>query len=279
MWSCFKQYWLPHHRSVIIENTSSFSPDDIIEYNRIEEDLQAILRPLNFMENIFLCAKYSIRRQYITSNSRIYNFFRVFCIILNRCFHTNQIIDWNITVWNERNTTLHFYSTLCVSISGFIGYMLYLTGDSVSTVSNIVLSRYNILLALKIQCALSSLRINRSQVTGIIICSWCCVIISNIYSISWVIFYCCYYGNINIVTIVTAYASISYEISVAYAFILIKLTDKLLQQWINECRALSLEDSENVENVDKLFIVYCDIQEIYMIIEKTFQHLVSFEPS
>nr|WCC57963.1 gustatory receptor 32 [Papilio polytes] len=52
----------------------NYSPNEIFLDNSIERDIQLFLRPLNLLHYVTLSTKYSIRYNFITSNSRFVNF-------------------------------------------------------------------------------------------------------------------------------------------------------------------------------------------------------------
>ncbi|PZC77095.1 hypothetical protein B5X24_HaOG200745 [Helicoverpa armigera] len=275
MFSYLKEYFKLYKMSTV-ENISRVPSDNICENNRIEEDLQLILRPLNFMQGLFFCAKYSIRGKSITCTTRGYHLLRVICVIVAHGYNAYLFIVNSIAFWNNPIASSFFYSSLCLWVSSFIAYILYMIGDSLNSIVNISMSHLNIVLVLKIQHVLSFLRLRRSDVKGSIICSWACVIIANILSFGWIAYFCATAPEINYIPIITSYASITYEINVIYAFTLLNLTTKMLNVCINEFRTSScLKASENVKYLHELFHTYCNILEIYMIIEKTFQHMVS----
>ncbi|PZC77092.1 hypothetical protein B5X24_HaOG200742 [Helicoverpa armigera] len=259
-----------------VENISAVTSEDRFQNNKVEEDLQSIFKPFNFMMNLFLCAKYSVRGKCFTPNTRFYNWFRLICVIVNRCFNLRQFIIWHYTIKKTHFVFSYYYGHLCINIGSAIIYILYLTGDLIISVSTITQSDYNIFLVIKMQEVLKSLKINGSEIKGFLSFSWWSVIISNILSIGYIILYCFTLADmVSIVDVISAYASISYEIHVLYALLLLKLTNKMLTVWIKEFRnSRNLGDSTNEEYINRMFFIYWDVQDIYMTIEKTFHHTV-----
>ncbi|PZC77093.1 hypothetical protein B5X24_HaOG200743, partial [Helicoverpa armigera] len=269
MCSYFKEYFESCQELIIIKD---ISPEADFGNNIVDEDLQSILRPLNLMQSLFLSAKYCIRDKNITSTTRFYTFLRIIFVLVHRCFQAYQIIVWNTNMFNENSTSPNYYSMLYLCIASTVGFFIYFIGDVISIISNIVFRRSNILLVLKIQHVFSFLRLNRNEIRGFIVSSWVLVIVSNVMSLSFVVYYVFTFAEVHFITMFTAYASISFEINVLYAFILLKLTENMLREWIKK-----FEATRNIDDSEKLFQVfgiYWDTLEIYMIIEKTFQHMV-----
>ena len=242
----------------------------------IEKDLQSVLRPLNLMQSLFLCAKYSIRDNIITCNTSVYNFSRVLCTVIYRCFCLHFLIGMIKFLHNKFWGAHSFLYCLCFTVDFF----MYLVGDLMNCFSNIMQSDHNILLVLKIQHVLNVLQINKkdNELRNLIIYNWTYVIILNILSIGFVICYCFtmlkYF--VSFFEITTAYASIAFDINIVYALALLKLTKYMLYVWIAQVqKSTNRLEFETAEYWDKMLEVYLHILDIYLIIEKTFRHMVS----
>ncbi|PZC77090.1 hypothetical protein B5X24_HaOG200740 [Helicoverpa armigera] len=99
---------------------------------------------------LFLCTKYSIREKVMTNNKRLYDWFRVICVIVGRCFNMYQFVNIirNYKVLGQYSSS-YDYGNLWICIGAAIGYSLYLIGDFTISLSTIVMSNFNILLIFK----------------------------------------------------------------------------------------------------------------------------------
>ncbi|PZC79316.1 hypothetical protein B5X24_HaOG201014, partial [Helicoverpa armigera] len=239
--------------------------------NKIEEDLESILKPLNIMQSLFICAKYSIRNRIITHNSKLYNALRVFCTCIYSCIYLYRMIS------QDHQTINKSWRKFWFGMAWIAGFILYMVGDLINTISNIKHSHKNILLVLKIQHVLSILRISGTDLRIFVCYSWASVIILNIFSISYVICYC-FTTNIIIFEIISAYTSIAHDINIAYAIILMKLNEKMVRVFMEELESSKCDDSKIEEYWNRMLNMYLNILEIYNIIWKTFQQMLVLLP-
>ena len=209
MFSYLKKYFKSNRSTYLIGGVTTASSIEILHNYVIKKDLQSVLRPLNLMQNLFLCGKYAIRDNIITYNSYIYNFTRVFCILIFRCVLLNEwvnyIIEDCLKAWGSNST---FYS--CVLV---LDYVMLLSRDLVITVSNIMHSHNNIMIVLNIQHMFKVLKINSNEFRCSVICNWVWIVGLNILYIGCTAsFY--FVFNLDAIDIISIYACINFEVCI-----------------------------------------------------------------
>lgn len=263
----------PNASTIKVENVLMAPSNKILLNNVIEEELQSILRPFNLMQSLFICAKYSIRNNIITSNTNLYYFIRMLLTLIYRGACLCQVIGMVGRLHNE----FWGINSLFFCVGYFINFIIYLIGDLVHGFFNILHSHYNILLVLKIQHVLRVLQIKSDEIRSFIVYNWTYTFIFNLLSISYVICYCFTIAEISILEIITAYASIAYDINVIYALLLLKLLQKMLRVWIGKVQnSRNLEELQTEEYWNVMLDVYLHILDGYMIIQTTFQQMVCY---
>ena len=257
---------------ISIENVPTVSYKKTLYNNVIQEDLQSVLRPLNLMQSILFCAKYSIRDNIINSNTRVSSFLRVLCMFLLQCTSFYYLVVSNVT-FSDSNMALK----VCFFVCSTADFFLLFIGDLINSYLNITYSYYNILLVLKIQYVLRFLQINKTELKSVFVCNWICIISLNIFYILYITYlYLCFF-HVSIISFILAYASIAFDLNIMYALLVLMLVQKLLQVWIeNVSKLRNNEDSYSEVFWDKTFNIYLNIQEIFIVMETIFRHMVSF---
>ena len=248
-----------------------FLSNEVFLKNVIETDLHSLLRPLNLMHDAFLYAKYSIRDNVISSNTYLYNFLTVFCILLFWCYDLYHLISVFIQISEQWGIYKWFYR-----LSNTFDWFVYLCGHLMNSFLNIVQSNFNIILVLKIQHVIRDLQINSKKLKCFTASNWTWVTSLNIIWICYVISFFCVFPNIALVDCISLYTCIVFDVNVIYALTLLKLLEKMTRVWIAEVlRTRNMEESEREEYWKLMFNVYMNILQIYTIIEMTFRQLVS----
>nr|XP_037866980.1 uncharacterized protein LOC119628533 [Bombyx mori] len=117
---------------------------EVLLYNNVDTDLQDMLRPLNFIQTIYLSPKYTIKDGYITPNS-------LFCNILSAA---GAIVFFSICVYRiltaSKIGTFEGFSTTLL-ITKYFDAILFSLGFVANAYVSIRLSHLNVLLYLKLQ--------------------------------------------------------------------------------------------------------------------------------
>lgn len=215
------------------------------------------------MQSLFICAKYSIHDNFITSNTITYNcigitFAAIFCIL----------------VFYQLVISIHNWKKISLGWCNVYDFFFFSVGLIINYFSNITTCNNNILLILKIQHVQRVLKIDGIYLKNLVASNWAYVIVLNfIYVMEMVFFWMCFSLD-NILDILGNYFSISFDINIVYATFFINLMRKTLGVWIKDMQLLRFdEDSDSHWNI--MFDLYLNILKAYKIFEKTFRLLVS----
>lgn len=256
---------------MIVKEATREQYKEVLLDNRIDEDIQSVLRPLNLVQNIFLCAKYSIKDNYITSNSLCYNCCSVFSTVLYICFLTLLLLGiLAMFYWNFAILTL-FLRHLYQCFSCFVVY-------GVNVAANIIHMNNNVFLVLKIQYAYRILEIKRDHFKSLAIVNWICVVVLN-----FLYFLEKFEYNIDFVEVknrivgsLVTYPNVLFEINIVYAIVIINLLRRALNIWMERVRKLTCEEMLRERNWNEMFKVYSSVLEAYTLCEQTFRLIVRF---
>lgn len=251
-----------------MKNTTTVAYKEVLLNNFIEEDLQSLFKPLDMMQKLFICAKYSIKDNFITSNSRKYNCIGLLIVVI---FHILVFIQLVISIvnWKGASTTLGWCN--------FFDFFFFSLGFIINYCSIIIHCNSNALLVLKIQHVHRILKIDRRLYNSLVISNWAYVIILNVLYLVGTFFYGLPFSFSNIVDLISGYSSISFDINVVYAIFFVNLLRRTLNVWIEEMQvSKNFGDLSDEAHLKVMYDLYLDILEAFKIFETTFCLLVSF---
>ncbi|PZC79304.1 hypothetical protein B5X24_HaOG201001 [Helicoverpa armigera] len=234
--------------------------------NMVDNDLQALLRPLNLVPRLLFCASYRIRHNFICPNSFLYNVLVVFYFVSFRCLALYTVIYLCIYI-----VDFHGGSKIFFTLFDCLDFTIFSIGFLINTYVCFKESDNNILLILKIQYVLRNLNVSRLCLKSLIASSWWSVILIHAFFIVSGTYYCYYFSELRITDVLTQYPTILFDVNVIYASLLIKLLEKTLRVWIEAVQKQNIDNSERERHLEMLFDVYFNIQGAYKIIDKTFQ--------
>ncbi|KAF9799863.1 hypothetical protein SFRURICE_017097 [Spodoptera frugiperda] len=264
-----KKYSKLNHIPFMIQRRSTTIPNGVLLGNKVGEDLQTVLKPVNLMQKILFCAKYSIRNNVITAKSYLYIILRIIIVFLFRCIS----VDFEFISFKSLENDLRMlYTFLCCSTD----IILYVTGDFLDSLSIISHSRHNILLVLNIQYLFNVLQIKGEELKSLVFCSWVYIIILNMFSISYILFYIFVSLNWSVIEVIMAYMTIVFDVNIVNALILLKLIRHIIRTWIRR-----VENSRSVGRLEHgelrtILDCYQTIQESYIIIVKVFRLMIVY---
>ncbi|PZC77058.1 hypothetical protein B5X24_HaOG200707 [Helicoverpa armigera] len=250
MFPCFKH-----------EGQSDPSSEDVVH-----EDLQSVLKPLNLMQAPFFLSKYTIRNNCIKPNSIIYNLMAVISMLIFRIVNVYKIVVFPFVTKVNSSVTLFLY------VSQILDTVFYTVGFVLNNYLNIVYSRINIGLVLKLQFVHRVLNINRRNLKSLIIYNWIFVVSLYSYFIFIGIFSWITYPFITLYSYILVVSALSFDMNIVYALRLIKLLTQLLRFWlmeIQELRNLGVCRSDESYWM-KMFDVFKNIVEAYKTIQDLF---------
>lgn len=250
--------------NVLIQNVSRPQYAEVLLNNIVDKDLQLVLKPLNLAQNLFFCAKFSIRDNFVTSNSRCYNYFSIFCAILYTIFLSILLIISCVYLFSRTTVLIIILQMFYQAYSACFGY-------TVNIISNIVHCNNNVCLLLKIQHVLRSLKIDGRYLRRVLFFNWIAVVFISILYIL---------GKINenfkieVNTIIIQSPTILFEVNILYATCIVKLLKKALNVWTAEVKMPITQGLEDKCYWNKMFKMYLNILESYDLFQKTFRLLV-----
>nr|XP_049701653.1 uncharacterized protein LOC126055630 [Helicoverpa armigera] len=249
---------------------------DLLQNNKIEDDLQSMLRPLNFMQNILLYAKYSIRNNHIYCNTYFYNCFSLLSWFIYRCFSLIHLISVIKSAasgkkgWGEHSTRYFIFASV-------VDYVIFVIGDLTRAFLNITQSQHNVSLILKIQHVLEALQINKFKLKYYVIFNWSFIIFINSCFIVFFCFFVYTFDDVSVFDIFAGYISINHDTNIMFTIFFLKLMTKMLRVWIKK-----VENSRNLDNLvgnedwNILFDVFANIQEAYTIVDKSCRLMITY---
>ncbi|PZC77050.1 hypothetical protein B5X24_HaOG200699 [Helicoverpa armigera] len=238
--------------------------------NVIGKDAQAWLKPWNLMDALFICSKFKIKDNVISSNSLFYNIMSItsclvlvliyFYCIFKDCFH----IAWE-------GLLLAKYVHYCFE------YLVYVIGVIIAYFFNIKNRHSNVVFALKIQRICEIFKIHGKSLKSLIVLNWVLVIVLNSYQVFWVFFF--YYAfsryGFPIEELVPNYFNIQFDVNAVHTSRIMKLMWQTLRTWLEGLQNVYIVEDEDVEHYwRKIIAVYKEIIEAYDIFRKSFQVLV-----
>ena len=220
------------------------------------------------MQNLFICGKYSIRYNFITSNSRRYNFIGIFVAVTFRCIIIIQLMI-SIAHWKGKEST-------AIGWCNFFDIFFFSIGLIINYCSNIINCNDHAILVLKIQHVHRVLKIDGKVLKDLVISNWAYVIALNIFYFIIIAYYGWFFAFGNILDLISGYCTISLDINIVYAIFVINLLKRTLNEWIK-----NVQESGNVEILSNdsylavMYDLYLNILKAFKIFQKTFRLLVS----
>lgn len=246
--------------------------EEVLLNNVIEKDLQSVLRPLNFIQHCFICSKYTIRDNFITSNSLKYNLFGLICALFYRgCL----LYDFGFIAYLNWYTFLItlFLRVGYQNLTLAIGYLLHF-------VCNILYGNDNVVLIVNVQNLIRTFKLERKHLKCFIIFNWFWVLFLNIVFISQNFrhFIIIDLKNFNIHDVIGYIPSILLDINIVYAIFFINLLKKLLTVMIEELvrSTVRVINTRRRSHWTEFYNSFAKILETYELFQKTFRLLVSF---
>lgn len=230
--------------------------------NKLDKDIQRIIRPFNIILSIFFSSKFKIRDNHITESQKKYHliifflvsFFNVICInVMFSKRDSKDQIDFDL---KSETVFLVLYS---------ICYILLVT-------CNIIHSSTNVSLILKIQDIHRTININKN-IKSFITWNW----------IFFFLLFCDYiltsivYTRMDINHFVDVSAdlfTLAFNFNLLYGIRLMSLLVKYLEEWTKNIQIM--EAGDNNVYCNKLYVSYRNILEAYKLHSKIFRLLVSF---
>lgn len=235
--------------------------------NIIVEDFQSMLRPLNLMQNIFFCAKYRIRNNFITKNSYCYKYLPILLCLAYITYLACLIYSFIYL--------LHFdVLFLSIALSIFYQFFSCFLGYLLNIISNTIHKKNNILLVLKIQDVYTRLKINRKDIKYLVIFNWAAVVTLNVLYIIEKTDFDPEITIYRVINVLFTYTNVLFELNVVYTVFFVKLLRKVLNVWVEETKTPRSEDLQSVCHWNSMFKVYTNILEAYQLFQETFRLLV-----
>ena len=239
-----------------------------INENVVDKYIQSIVKPMNIMDALFVCAKYSIRDDVITPNSRRYSAMSVSAAIIL------TVIVYIMFFMSPNTTGLDVLNYYFINIYDII---LYFCGFFLDALTKIGQRLNNVAFVLKIQNVHRILNLNGSSFNCFIITNWACVIAINCFHLSWMCMYFFTFYKIGVANILTSYICIRFDMNIICAARNLKLLNKTLNSWMTElCRANFVNDAADDQYWEIIFQSYVDITQTFEIHEKSFHRQVGY---
>lgn len=234
--------------------------------NVINKDLQSILKPLNMMQSLFMCAKYKIRDGLITANNLSYCFLSVLALILVGIIN---VYTMYLEITSDETTPVLSIVVWIDYISNAIFVML---SFSLTYYTNMIYRYDNVLLFLKVQNANKILEIDSRKQMRI---NWLVIVfLISLYFFS-LLYFCCAFEGIGVWEVTALGFDMLMDINLIYASRFLNLLRNYLAVWVKVVNSTQLTGEIDDGSWNKLFTAFMDIVEAYQLLAKTFRGLVS----
>lgn len=252
-------------------------PKECLLNNRLNDDLQSFLKPLELTQLTMMQMKYTIRDNYITPNSYSYN---IISFIIRILFLMSVNYGYAYQVMLKTNN-LNIWTT---GVPAFLVGEIILNFNLICLcILNVKHSQLNVQLIVHIQESKNAIKYLKSDIKDLIICNWIYILIayfmSSIIGIGWFIF------KMNIYMIMHAYCWVFFDVSAIYAVCIIKLLKRCLIDWLKEMKyrtEMSVEDFLETEDLEYIRSHWKELQDgfenlskAYKIYGKVFSMVVS----
>ena len=245
---------------------------EVLLKNRLDIEVHKIAQSFNFVLNLLLASKYSVRDSHIYPRDKTYQLFAFSCAVLvnSLCIYRTYSVDiTDIYMKNLESKLLQLFAVFY--------FITYLIGFTTMFILDLVHKNNYVLLIMMIQTVHRSIDFSRS-IRSFISWNWITtisIIFINIF-ISAVYYSSAYYDYV--IDIVCDYiADIMFttlDINLVIATRIITLLKKYLGEWIQEIHKMN-DVHENYEQCIKMFGKYKNIMKVYELHKKIFQVLVS----
>lgn len=239
----------------------------VLSDNLVDKDVQSMLFPLNLMQNIFLCPKYSIRGNFISQNSSLSNFASLCGTVALIALYFYRIYKFYSD--NDIRTYVNF-----MYISSYFDFGLFCIGFIMNYIVGVIKTKRNIMFLLKIQDIHRFLN-EKDNSRRFIVGNWIIIISVLVFYFS-ITTYISITLNLPVYMYLCIYVLICFDGNIVYAIRLIQLLKDKVVLWNTQALRFSRTEDTNMKFYYKrLFQAYASILECYDIYKNSFQHMVS----
>lgn len=177
------------------------------------------------MQSLFVCAKYSIRGKTITSNSNIYHLMKIFCLLVFQCAFL-----YNLFIAIKLYSVVPGISGIFYCTSSVIDTAFFFIGVLIKYC--VQLRKYYHGVENPIRPQILTKQINVKELKSFTVYNWTWIVTVNCFCIFFVFSFT--FIGIRFFELMSTYASISFDINVVYAFLALKLLEKMLRVQIDK---------------------------------------------
>lgn len=249
--------------------------NELLLNNYIDADLKDFIRPLNLIQNCFFLPKYSVRNNFITSNSRFVNCLSLFSSL---CY----VVVLIVFVINDDGIKKFDSTLLTIMVTN---YIFFCFGSVLNFFHSRIQADSQVNLILTIQRIRSSLIFSEYNMKGTTIVNWVYVLVTLLYYYIM----CLSYGLLQILTctMVLVYIFLlMVDVNLIYLIRIVKLMRNFTMLWLSELDRVRKSDisyePNRIGNVtplswEKISNTLTDIIDASFIYKKIFGIPVSFE--
>ncbi|PZC77802.1 hypothetical protein B5X24_HaOG200684 [Helicoverpa armigera] len=242
----------------------SHRPSQLLLFtNKLDKDVQRILKPFNIILTIFFSSKFKIRNGYITPCDKKLHIILFICVIF-----LNAWSVYEMRVYISGKASIIINSQIIFSFLLIICFFTYF----ILIFSNIAYCQSNILLIYTIQDIHRAMR-NSSSFKNYITWNWITILICICFDILIMSSYCMLLSKIHIFSVSTLYLNMASEINVFYCIRVLAFLIMSLEEWIENVLVVKSDDYCE-EYCGKLFKVYQDIIKAHKLLQNCFRLLV-----
>lgn len=231
----------------------------------IDKDLQLMLKPLNVIQALFLCAKYKIRDSIIITNNVHRNLWSIASMLILTAFHFHSVY-FNIKFKHPKQLST-FIQSLFLALGFVVGLKMVL--NYYLTMKH---RHENVMLLLKLQNVHRNIQIDGRKYTK---ANFAAVVALNCFYFFWMLLQCCAF-KLYWWEYITIYSLLLLDINVLYAARILNLLRRHLEIWIKKVNGSGNDgDSESETFWVKMFNSFVDCFDAYQLLKKIFEVIVS----
>lgn len=234
--------------------------------NKLDKDIQNIIKPFNILLTIFNSSKFKIKDGYITECEKKFHIPLYFInLFMTICSMYSMVSD--TTVW-----PLAAISTV------FVYFCLYFLQTTLLAVVNIFLSDVHISLIIKLQEVHRNFVFHTDLVKNFIIWNWISLsALPLLITFYTYIYFIATNITINMYDLNCVLVIIGYDLNFIYAIRIITMLTIYVRKWIDNTNVETVVNGvENKKYLKNMFQIYKNILDVYKTYQTSFEVVVSY---
>lgn len=229
---------------------------EVFSKNKVDDDIQAILKPLNILQLIYFRPKYKIRNGYITPIGYVHK-------IINFISNVFFVLLFIISTFYKSYLTF-VLSQILHAFTLIINYLISLKH-----------ANENIQLVLKIQDVNRALKLKRVLLKTFVVWNWIWIIaFTCVIVLIYILSHLCF-SYFSLLEILMDIVLLGLDMNVIYAVRVFKIITMSLRKWHEDMTKMIYNDFQNIRDTENVYKSYSNILDAYCLFTKVSQETVS----